>query len=219
VHTIDGVFKLLDDWRRLPNYQLERRADIFFAEFLADVLSAHLCPVREVIVPEFPLRQVATNRSDKVDYIAVSEDGKSLILVELKTDPDGHREEQIRYLIRAVKSRPQRILEDLQLILDATKSRKYPQLLQALAMAGIERGETSAVPEQCLLVLIQPTQWLRPSIRNLLDGEHIQPIIIDFEQFATVVGAQSGDLASRFSASLQTWHRESRDELCREGKL
>ena len=36
--TIDGVFELLDKWRHLPGYQLERRADIYFAMFLPDVL-------------------------------------------------------------------------------------------------------------------------------------------------------------------------------------
>jgi len=29
--TINELFDLLDDWRNLPSYQLERRADIFFA--------------------------------------------------------------------------------------------------------------------------------------------------------------------------------------------
>ena len=36
--TIERVFKLLDNWRHLPDYQLERRADIFFALFLPEVL-------------------------------------------------------------------------------------------------------------------------------------------------------------------------------------
>ena len=37
--TIKRVFKLLDDWRHLPGYQFERRADIFFALFLPEVLN------------------------------------------------------------------------------------------------------------------------------------------------------------------------------------
>ena len=35
---IDRIFDLLDGWRHLPAYQLERRADIFFGLFLPDVL-------------------------------------------------------------------------------------------------------------------------------------------------------------------------------------
>lgn len=33
--TVERAFELLDRWRHLPAYQLERRADIFFALFFA----------------------------------------------------------------------------------------------------------------------------------------------------------------------------------------
>ena len=37
---IDEVFALLDRWRHLPAYQLERRADVFFAAYLHEVVEA-----------------------------------------------------------------------------------------------------------------------------------------------------------------------------------
>jgi len=37
---IDNLFNLLDDWRTLPAYQLERRADIFFALYLDKILES-----------------------------------------------------------------------------------------------------------------------------------------------------------------------------------
>ena len=37
---INQLFNNLDTWRHLPNYQLERRADIFFSLYLAEVLQA-----------------------------------------------------------------------------------------------------------------------------------------------------------------------------------
>ncbi len=35
---VDSLFDRLDAWRHLPNYQLERRADIFFSLYLAEAL-------------------------------------------------------------------------------------------------------------------------------------------------------------------------------------
>ena len=56
--TIEGVFDLLDKWRHLPKYQLERRADIYFAMFLPDVLSHHFdAEFKPNVIPEFPLRR------------------------------------------------------------------------------------------------------------------------------------------------------------------
>jgi len=36
--TINKLFDLMDDWRNLPAYQLERRADIFFAIHLEEII-------------------------------------------------------------------------------------------------------------------------------------------------------------------------------------
>ena len=70
------VFSLLDQWRHLPAYQLERRADIFFGLFLPHVLDDYLRPselaVDTRLIPEFPLRQQGSNRSDKADYFALA---------------------------------------------------------------------------------------------------------------------------------------------------
>jgi hypothetical protein len=39
---ITDLFDRLDAWRHFPNYQLERRADIFFALYLPEVLESTL---------------------------------------------------------------------------------------------------------------------------------------------------------------------------------
>ena len=45
---IDTLFNRVDAWRHLPNYQLERRADLFFSLYLPEVLKAKLgFPVAE----------------------------------------------------------------------------------------------------------------------------------------------------------------------------
>ena len=88
--TISDLFGLLDKWRHLPDYQLERRADIFFALFLPEVLGKHfgIC-INPILIPEFPIRKVTVapwlakngrdDSSKKVDYLALqkSPDGKS----------------------------------------------------------------------------------------------------------------------------------------------
>ena len=54
---INTLFDRMDAWRHLPNYQLERRADLFFSLYLPEVLEAKLgFPVADQIVPEFPVR-------------------------------------------------------------------------------------------------------------------------------------------------------------------
>lgn len=36
---IEEIFDWLDRWRQLPAYQLERRADIFFALYLPEIIA------------------------------------------------------------------------------------------------------------------------------------------------------------------------------------
>ena len=84
--TIDRVFDTLEEWRRLPSYQLERRADIFFAMFLTDALEKHIkTELERFVIPELPLRKGTLrtnkgsndlNRSVKLDYVVFSKDYK-----------------------------------------------------------------------------------------------------------------------------------------------
>lgn len=61
--TVEGVFNLLDCWRHLPAYQLERRADIIFALFLLEVLQERFdlasAPARSPRPNRFHLRLLA----------------------------------------------------------------------------------------------------------------------------------------------------------------
>ena len=114
--TICDIFELLDKWRHLPDYQLERRADIYFALFLPDVLEARYGPCE--IIPEFPLRlgtlwpkgsrtllpdkkRKWQNLSVKVDYVAFTKDPQAVYFVELKTDLKSLKDDQNAYLKRA----------------------------------------------------------------------------------------------------------------------
>ncbi|HEV8321235.1 MAG TPA: hypothetical protein VG389_06430, partial [Myxococcota bacterium] len=101
VPTVADLFVLMDRWRSLPSYQLERRADIFFAPFLAGFVgSMEGVVIAPTIVPEFPVRQQDSNRTDKVDYVLFSADRTRVFFLELKTDVGSLRTEQNQYLAR-----------------------------------------------------------------------------------------------------------------------
>ena len=79
MQQIDTIFDRMDAWRHLPNYQLERRADLFFSLYLPEVLESKLgYSVAEHIVPEFPVRigtiypDIPIDKSYKIDYVALS---------------------------------------------------------------------------------------------------------------------------------------------------
>ena len=115
--TVVDAFELLNRWRHLPAYQLERRADIFFALFLPEVLGERLgTKINPLLVPEFPIRKgllrkhddKEDNQSIKADYLALElalEDSafpKRAFLVELKTDSASRRDDQDENLGHAV---------------------------------------------------------------------------------------------------------------------
>ena len=38
--TLASIFQKLTEWKKYPNYQMERRADIFFGFYMNEILSA-----------------------------------------------------------------------------------------------------------------------------------------------------------------------------------
>ena len=99
--TLNEVFSRLDEWRLLPQYQLERRADIFFSFYLVEALNKlDGVRVREPLIPEFPVLNKRVDedandfRSFKIDYLALSSDGSSAVFVELKTEGQSRRTKQ-----------------------------------------------------------------------------------------------------------------------------
>ena len=219
---IDRIFDLLDRWRHLPAYQLERRADIFFGLFLPDVLDHHLLPrdlaVNPRLIPEFPLGQTATKRSDKADYLALSKDGRHAFLIELKTDIGSLRDSQNRYLATAVERGMTKLLHDVKSMAKARNlraRRKYFHLLQAIAdlslmelPAELEEkiyGDAHGVYECIDDINISHTVCQLEVIYVLPKAEDGKDCI-DFATFAGVV-EKRGELGRRFAKSLLEWAR------------
>lgn len=217
--NIGSVFSLLDKWRNLPAYQLERRADIFFGLFLPDVLDDYLQPrqVNPRIIPEFPLPQENSNRTDKTDYFVLSSDGQLALLVELKTDSRSRRNLQDKYLSRAKEQGMANVLSDLKQVFKATSpdSRgKYFHLMKAISKLGlvtlpekleeiVYRSSSSRGLSDCIDEIELASSLPAIKVVYILP-EKDKPNCIDFERVADVVESR-GEIGQWFATYLRKW--------------
>ena len=220
---IDTLFDRMDAWRHFPSYQLERRADLFFALYLVEVLEANLgFPLCPELIPEFPARigtiypdDPANNQSCKIDYVALSAARDKVVFVELKTEALSRRSEQDAYLLAAQKAGLRALLEGLLDIFRATKSKqKYYCLLAYLERMGLLR-----LPEGMKEIMAQPTlRGVNQASRQVeikVDPaesliRYVQPNgrgenVIPFRDFATVVRKHDDPVSQRFARSLLEW--------------
>ena len=206
----------LDQWRHLPAYQLERRADIFFSLYMSEVVGQHLeCPLDSRLIPEFPLRKDHNNQSDKADYFLLAKDRSRAVLVELKTDMGSRNPEQDAYLQAASK----RSLRDhVSRIIGATSSEargKYFHLLSTLAEMELLRLPSGLA--DCIYAERSHglSKWLAQveviATDAPLDIVYVQPRAerddrtVGFDEFANVVATHSDEMSQRFAKSLREW--------------
>ena len=223
---INDVFDRMDDWRHLPGYQLERRADLFFSLYLQEALEAKLgFPIRHELIPEFPIRcgtintsELSNNRSFKMDYLALSNDGKKAIFVELKTDGRSIQPEQVNYLTEAKKVGMKRLLEGLpEIFLATTYKQKYFCLLKKL-----EGMKLMQIPTQMNEIMERSQhQGLTKASRDIQITSHVKSCIIvyvqpniseesktksiSFQEFEGIVRKHSDPISQRFAKSLSEW--------------
>lgn len=222
MEKIQALFERMDDWRHLPNYQLERRADLFFSLYLPEALESKLgFPVSERIIPEFPVRigtiypNIPIDKSYKVDYVALSVDGTTAILVELKTEGLSRRSSQDKYLEASRKAGFPALVSGVLDIFRATDSkRKYFALLRLFESMGIllipdelkkimSRSNIQGADEASRAITIQMnvTNLLVVYIQPSGEGEHV----ISFEDFRAVVEKHEDMVSRRFALSLSEW--------------
>ena len=213
--TIEHVFDLLDRWRHLPAYQLERRADIFFALFLPEVLGRK-CSVEvdNRLIPEFPIKKKGSNQSEKADYLALSKDRKQAFLVELKTDMDSISGGQYAYLENAACDGLQELVIGVLAICRASQKRsKYTHLLKLLSEVNLIEYEDGSFPIERrgyneALDRIEDNVVLKedwPSLKVV----YVQPRLattIDFVEFADVIeDGEGGEIRGLFAERLREW--------------
>ena len=231
--TISDLFCLLDKWRHLPNYQLERRADAFFALFLPEVLKKK-CGIKikqQLLIPEFPIDKNKNDRGHKqVDYFALSEDGRKGILVELKTDSASKNKKQEEMLRRVASEKSLKcLLEDVIEIAQYKKGdsrqrrQKYVHLLLHLRSLGLVTFDSdlcdlafsensTSIGEK--LSTVRPTECVCKD-KPCLKVVYIQPdqcldedggIVIDFKTFAkTIEKGESKGIRRMFACYLKEW--------------
>ena len=222
MQQINTLLGRMDAWRHLPNYQLERRADLFFSLYLPEVLEAKFgFPVGNTIVPEFPVRigtiypDIPVDKSYKIDYVAVSADGDKAILVELKTESLSRRDNQDKYLAASRKAGFPALLGGLLDIFRATNSkRKYFALLELLESMGLLRipTEMKEIMSRSSLVGVTEASRSIEITTSVTDSiiVYVQPNgdgddIINFSEFRAIVQKHDDAVSTRFAQSLQEW--------------
>ncbi len=216
---INKLFNNLDAWRHLPAYQLERRADIFFSLYLAEVLKEHKNLDLEgelSVIPEFPIRygtvseapnvkeifpelfgNSGENQSFKIDYLVARVDGKSACFVELKTDNSSISSNQILYTNAARVPELGTLVTGLATILTASNAKgKYRTLLKHTE----HMKDWNVKPTNVFILPRQPTEV---KLRELHEAT-----IITFDQFAEVVEKHPDYLSLRFAKSLREWAKD-----------
>jgi len=229
VDPVTAVFDRMDEWRHLPKYQLERRSDLFFSLYLAEVIESSLgVPMRAEVTPEFPVHKATIypdHRGDdccNIDYLALSANGAEPVFVELKTDLASRRLRQDDYLLRAQQVGLPALLDGVCNIFRAT-SRQYrhkwfvlllhlesmdllrvPDRLKDIMAAASHRGAPEASRE-----IVVTASAATPHI------VYVQPraddacgdTVISFEDYARVVEGHPDPVSQRFAASLREWAR------------
>lgn len=225
---IERVLHLLDKWRHLPAYQLERRADVLFALYLPEVLEKRLGGSNLCLIPEFPIKKSllraysddTTSQSINVDFLAAArangdEPAGRAFLVELKTDMASRNEEQVRDLGQAVEVGLKKLVLGVIDICFATKqTSKYAHLLHLLsecklpieydkALFPVKQGYSKRLEAiQTRVERTSSADW--PSLELV----YVQPKnhVIDFNEFADEIekGADDG-MRQTFASYLRQW--------------
>ena len=207
INFINQLFDRLDQWKEFPTYQLERRADIFFAMFLPLILKEELDFVTDKILPEFPVRygdvhpeREELNKSYRIDYVAVDKNQKKVLLIELKTDVNSLRESQHNYLEVARNLNVSGLTAGFNRIMKASgKIQKYKNYFKELVdLEWFEKskyGHKVTTQEYAIEVL-----YIVPDAGKL-EGKKC----ISFEKIIKILESTDDFVAKRFAQSLGKW--------------
>lgn len=230
MNNIDALFDRMDAWRHLPNYQLERRADIFFSLYLPEVLEKILgTPVLKDLIPEFPIHietiypDKRTDKSFKIDYVAFSEKLDKTVFIELKTDDSSLQTKQGKYLQAASDVGMSKLIEGLKKIFQATNSKqKYYCLFEQLEKIG-----RITIPDEVKEIINKPNLqginkhsekiralkipskvqvvYVLPNLPDKEEKAEINATYITFNEFAGIVESYDDPVSLRFARSMREW--------------
>ncbi len=233
------ILDLLDSWRDLPAYQLERRADIFFAAYLPRFLEKKFSQrISDVLIPEFPLHHRSirpdlprrTNDSCRLDYLALSLDLADAYFIELKTDPRSRGRDQEDNMAAAQHVGFRALVDGVLKILDANTKLSAPHsyLLKYVCLLRLmAKNNLLTIPEELEQAL--RSKKIKSSIKACLPRIQINDVNpkitivylqphhiyrnsndVDFIEFANFLSSVSDDsLKLRFEASIRRWSKSA----------
>ena len=213
--TVTDLFYLLNRWRHLPGYQLERRTDVLFALFLPEVLKYSGIEIKYPLIPEFPIdKNKEDGRHKQADYFALSESRRKGILIELKTDVASIRIEQLETLLGVASRGSQDLIKDvICLAQNKNNSRltrgKYAHLLHDLSELNLV--ELLAAGWVCTkehseldVIYILPKRPRPGKVNDFIIENCVRTIY--FDEFADAVdGGGEGEVRRLFTCYLREW--------------
>lgn len=209
---INQLFGNLDAWRHLPAYQLERRADIFFSLYLAEVLQKKFgLSEAPILIPEFPVRyglipeskgSAGENQSFKIDYLAITKDGENAYFIELKTDMASRNPVQDDNMKKAAEMNMSKLFSGIECMLrNSNQKQKYLSLFRYISVLFNLDIRPDGVISDATFAKFKT----KPKIIYLQPAKSINKDDIDFEYFANEISSQADHVSLRFADSLMNW--------------
>lgn len=227
--AVEKMLENLDDWRHLPKYQLERRADLFFGLFVRDVVASHLnIELNEIIIPEFPYKNnVSRYTTVNFDYVLFSKETKTAYILELKTDSGSVDDEQLAYLKLAKDTETglNAIVSDIIDVADNSRhDSKYGCLLNKfkelqLVEKDAATGKFKMNPNNFSIEILYLSPQLSEKSRSkVLDvvGNDKEAHIISFNKAADILEITGGAVECHFAAYLRRWNDIKAGDICHE---
>jgi len=214
-NRIDLIFKKFDDFRKLPSYQLERRFDIFLSIYLPEIIEKHFNTKDVKIIPEFPFRigdfkteHKRPNKSNKIDYLGVSDYSNTIYIIELKTDSGSIRKDQISFMksildysfLDIVKGIIHIYKESAKTYSKYAKKHKYlieKKLIEELNWVQKKGNDYEPISKNYEKKIV----FILPVRKNI--GEDI--IQITYQEIIDNLSSDNDYLLNRMKESLKTW--------------
>ena len=216
--NIKNIFSNLDKWSNFPNYQLERRADIFFSIYLKEIIKDKINEEISLIIPEFPVRVGTINKeksylnlSYKIDYIAFCESNRKIYLIELKTDSGSLRDKQIEYLNKTKTAGISEIIEKSLLtiydVTDKSYKSKYKAMFNDLKDIGILDNNFEYIESNYTFEILYILPEFDENTNKYLKKENVitREQTITFDDIIKSISHHQDDLTKRFIQSLVLW--------------
>jgi hypothetical protein len=201
---IDKIFFRLDDWRKLPAYQLERRADIFFSLYLEEIIKYVFDKDVSLIIPEFPLKNEGNNTSCKVDYLIICEKQKHVYLVELKTTTNSNNKKQDEYLLKAEQQSISDLVKGVIGISKTSKQRpKYKHLISKINEANWNNPELISKYETSIVYILPEKNKKNNHYKN----------VVLFDDIILILSKYNDGFTKRFIKSLANWKNQQKNKL------